>query len=454
MRERLLSFFSKGHKRSILAKKNIIFSLFIKFFSMVIVFVMVSKSIDYLGKEAYGLWVLLSSVLVWTALFDFGLTNGLRNKLSESLASLDSCSTTNKNMISATYATMFFIALGTYAFTILVIYLVDWKELFSVELFSNGEIRSILMIIFLAFSLNLFLKPIHAILKALQWPSVIMVFSLVASVISLVSLYILPELQIENRLFIYTLVISFLPVIVLLFGSIYLFNRKLKQFRPSFKNIDFKLAKDVSLLGYSFFVIQFAGLVISQTDNIIIAYLFGTKSVTDYSVVYRYFSIFLIGISIVLTPFWSAFTEAYVKKEFEWIEKSIRKLMFTFIAMAFLVTLFVYYSADVYKIWIGEDMNPPLSLSIVMGCYVVVYSFSNIFVYFVNGTGYIKVQMYVGVVMAILNIPLSYLFAELLGYGISGVIVATTICAAIPGIFSYMQYNRIINGNAKGIWIK
>jgi O-antigen/teichoic acid export membrane protein len=454
MKQRLLSYFSKGHKRSILAKKNIIFSLFIKIISMVIMFVMVSKSIDYLGKEAYGLWVLLSSVLVWTALFDFGLTNGLRNKLSESLASSNSCSKTNKNMISATYATMFFIAVATYFFIGLIIYFVDWKTIFTVNIFTNEEIQSILMIIFFAFSLNLFLKPIHAILNALQWPSVIMMFSLIASVLSLMSLYLLSAIQVDNKLFFYTIIISFLPVLVLFVGSIFLFKNKLKEYRPNFKNIDFKLAKKVSALGYSFFVIQFAGLVISQTDNIIIAYLFGTESVTDYSIVYRYFSLFLIGTSIVLTPFWSAFTEAYVKKEFDWIEKSVRKLLYTFISMAFLVAAFVWYSDDVYKIWINDEITIPLSLSIAMGAFVVVYSFANIFVYFVNGIGYIKLQMYVGVTMAILNIPLSYLLADIMNYGITGVVIATTICAAIPGIFSYIQYNLIINGKAKGIWIK
>jgi Na+-driven multidrug efflux pump len=96
----------------------------------------------------------------------------------------------------------------------------------------------------------------------------------------------------------------------------------------------------------------------------------------------------------------------------------------------------------------------PISLSIAMGAFVIVYSFSNIFVFFVNGTGYIKLQMYVGVIMAILNIPLSYLFAYIMDYGITGVIMATIVCAAIPGIFSYIQYNKIINGTAKGIWIK
>jgi len=454
MKKRLLSYFSEGHKRTILAKKNIIFSLFIKIFSMVIIFVMVSKSIDYLGKETYGIWVLMSSVLVWTALFDFGLTNGLRNKLSESFASVDSCTKTNKNMISATYATMFIISVITYLFIGSVIYFVDWQTLFTISLFTNEEIQSVLMIIFFAFSFNLLLKPIDAILNALQWPSIIMMFSLIASILSLISLYVLAAMDIENKLLFYTILISFSPVLVMLLGSLFLFQGKLKKFKPNFKNIDFKLAKKVSVLGYSFFVIQFAGLIISQTDNIIIAYLFGTESVTDYSIVYRYFSLFLIGTSIVLTPFWSAFTEAYVKKEIDWIEKSIRKLLYTFSAMAFLVIVFVWYSADAYKLWINDDINIPISLSIAMGVFVVVYSFANVFVYFVNGTGHIKLQMYVGVTMAIINIPLSYLFASIMDYGITGVIIATTICAAIPGIFSYIQYNKIINGTAKGIWIK
>ncbi len=452
MKTYLLSFFSSGHDRTILAKKNIIISLFIKILSMIIMFIMVSLSIDYLGKEAYGLWILISGILVWTDLFDFGLTNGLRNKLAESLASPTNCSQTDKNMISATYAMMFIISIISFIVISMVIYLVNWKSLFNIEMFTNPEIQQLLLIIFLAFSINLFLKPVHAILNALQWPSIVLVFSLVTAILSLTTLYLLFYMQIENSLLLYTIMMSFLPVLVMIIGSIVLFKNKLKCFRPTIRNIDFKLAKKVSTLGYAFFVIQLAGLVIAQTDTIIIAFLYGTESVTDYNIVYRYFSLFIIGTSIMITPFWSAFTDAYTKEDFNWIRESINRLLLAISAFSIVVVIFIIYSDDVYKLWINERTNLPIELSLAMGIYVIIYSFSNVFIYFVNGTGYIKLQMYTSSVMAILNIPISYLFASTFGYGVTGVVIATSICTAIPGIFSYIQYRKIMNASAKGIW--
>jgi O-antigen/teichoic acid export membrane protein len=454
MKKYLLSLFLKGHARTILAKKNIIISLGMKFISMIILFSMVSLSIKYLGKEEYGLWVLLSNILVWTSLFDFGLTNGLRNKLSQSLASPKREIEQDRAIVSTTYLIMFGISAILYIIISIVIYWVDWKILLQINSLSNNDIQMLLMVIFFAFSLNLFLKPIQAILNALQWPSVISMFEVVGSILSLIALVIFLYFPTEKRLLLYTIFISLLPIVVLILGSIKLFKRKLKKFKPSLNMIDFKLTKEVTQLGYSFFVIQLAGLIIAQTDTFIIATLFGTESVTDYNIVFRYFSLFLTLSMILLTPFWSAFTDAYIKKEFEWIKKSIRKLLLSFSVLSVVIVIAIFYADDIYKIWIDDSIKIPLSLSITIGIYIIVYSFSNIFIYFVNGTGYIKLEMFVGIAMALLNIPLSYLFAIILDYGISGVIISTIITAATPGIISFIHYKKIINQEADGIWIK
>jgi len=454
MKKKILSFFTKGHARTIRAKKNIMISLTINAISMFIMFAMVSLSIDYLGKEAYGLWILLAGIQVWTNLFDFGLTNGLRNKLSESLASKEDTTRIQKSMVSTTYAIMFNIAAISFVVIEIVIYLINWKDLFHIDFLNNQEIQILLLIIFFTFSINLFLKPINAILNAMQWSSIGSLFSLTGSIFSLVFLLVLLNIEVENRLLTYVLILSFTPVAVFMFASLFLFNSKLKKFKPTLKDIDFKLGKKMTSLGYSFFVIQLAGLIIAQTDNLLIAILFGTEEVADYNIVFRYFSIFIISTSILLTPFWSGFTEAYVKKDFLWIKKVVNKLLLLFSFLIIIVNLFIIYSDNVYKLWINENITIPHSLSIAMGVYVIVYSFSNIFIYFVNGISAIRLQMYIGSFMAILNIPLSYLFSSTLNYGVTGIIMATTICAAIPGIVSYFQYQKIINQTAHGIWIK
>jgi len=57
--------------------------------AMFLGYLQVPIALNYLGKENYGIWVLLVSVMQWLVFFFFCLGNGLKNKLSESLAKND-----------------------------------------------------------------------------------------------------------------------------------------------------------------------------------------------------------------------------------------------------------------------------------------------------------------------------------------------------------------------------
>ena len=50
-------------------------------------FLSVPLTIGYLGKERYGVWILLSSLLAWVRLTDLGISNGLRSAIASALGS-------------------------------------------------------------------------------------------------------------------------------------------------------------------------------------------------------------------------------------------------------------------------------------------------------------------------------------------------------------------------------
>ena len=76
-------------KRTALMKKNIIGAFVLKGASIIISFVAVPMTLGYLTSFEYGVWLTLSSILHWLDFFDVGLANGLRNKLTESIAKED-----------------------------------------------------------------------------------------------------------------------------------------------------------------------------------------------------------------------------------------------------------------------------------------------------------------------------------------------------------------------------
>ena len=158
--------------------------------------------------------------------------------------------------------------------------------------------------------------------------------------------------------------------------------------------------------------------------------------------------------NVILAPFWSAFTDAYVKQEYDWIRNSIRKLILMWALLSVATIIMILLSDNVYKIWIGPDTNVPFILSLFTGLFVIIANWNNIFAYFMNGVGKVRVSLYSSIFTAILNFPLSIFLAENLGMGITGIIVATNICLIISSVWSPIQYSKIINKKASGIWNK
>src|SRR6185312_13112956 len=83
------SIFSTDNQRSKLVVKNVYKSLIVKVFSTLITLSLISVSIKYIDKQNYGVWLTLASVVTWLSVFDFGLSNGLTNRLSEAFAKGD-----------------------------------------------------------------------------------------------------------------------------------------------------------------------------------------------------------------------------------------------------------------------------------------------------------------------------------------------------------------------------
>ena len=79
----------KGSQRGANIKKNIAGSLMIKGFSILTQLILVPLTLGYLNTDLYGIWLTVSSILLWLGFFDIGFTLGLRNKLSEALANGD-----------------------------------------------------------------------------------------------------------------------------------------------------------------------------------------------------------------------------------------------------------------------------------------------------------------------------------------------------------------------------
>ena len=92
-------------------------------------------------------------------------------------------------------------------------------------------------------------------------------------------------------------------------------------------------------LGFSFFVIQISAVVIFQLNYFLITYFFSPSEVAIYYIAFKYFSVITMFFSILVSPFWSAITDAYVRRDIKWIKETMHKLRLVFIGLTLIIII-------------------------------------------------------------------------------------------------------------------
>ncbi len=443
-----VAFVSKGHPRSLKIKKHILASFGIKGMSILIGFLLVPLTLDYLSEEVYGIWLTLASIITWFHLFDIGLGYGLRNKLAEALADNDRLKA--RSLVSSTYFLIILISAILLILFLVINPFINWALILNIDPNRINNLGLVALVTFSFFCITFVLKLIHSIFLADQRPAYVGFFDLIANVLSLAIILILVRYTEGNLLFL-AVAMGITPVLVLFFCSFYFFSRQYGDIAPSLHFVNRKHFGILSSLGFKFFLVGITGLVIFSTDSLIITQIFGPGEVPAYHVAFKYFGLITSVFTIVGMPFWSAYTDAHTRGDQTWILSTNKKLKQLWVGLFFVALLMLGLAGWFYHIWV-PDITVPFLLSACMCLYVLALAWGNIFVMYVNGVGKVKLQVWVSVIGAIINIPLSILFGKYFQMGTAGIILASTICIAYGPLLAPIQFNKLVTNKATGIW--
>ncbi len=448
-RQYITNFFTKGHERTLEAKKNIAATFFIKGASIIINLALVPLTINYVNPTQYGIWLTLSSIVAWFSFFDIGFGHGLRNRFAEAKATGNFEKA--RIYVSTTYAVLTIIFTAVWVMFFVVNFFVDWSKILNAPHELAQELSTLALIVFSFFCLQIVLKTINTVIVADQKPAKAAFFDMLGQLIALITIFVLTKTT-KGSLIYLGLGLGAAPILILFISSFIFYAKRYKYFRPSFKFVQFSYANDIMKLGFNFFFIQIAVIIIYQTNNIIISQTGTPEDVSVFNIAYRYLGVALTGFSIILSPFWAAFTEAYIKNEFEWMQKTVKKLraIFYFVLMGIIVM--VIFSKHVYHYWIGDVIKIPFPVTIMVGVYVMLMSIIILNTQILNGVGKIKIQMLSYSVATIFHIPLALFLGNKMG--IIGVLLSACIFYLIISIFTIKQVTLIVHNKAKGIWSK
>lgn len=423
-------------------KKQVSYSFIYKILSVFFSFLIVRFMLQYLGIELYGVWSVLLVLISWIIFFDFGIANGIKNKVSQSLANDDILSA--RQYISTGYIALFIFVLVIYLLFFIISFSINWQQIFNIYSISNKELLNLMQIVILLLLLNFVLSIISAIFNAIQKSSLVVLNQFISQIISFFFVLFLNYFTDTSIVLLGGTYASSLLISNIIL-SIWFYSKN-HDLMPSVKYFEFSKLKSIVSLGTTFFILQLTILIILSTDKFIITQLLGPAEVSRYDILFKYFSAIGILHSIINAPLWSIYTEAYEKNDYIWISNTIKRMIKIFILYFFLSIVMIILGDFIINIWISNNLiNFTLSNYIYMAVLTLLLAWHTIFSYFTNGINKTKIQLYTTLIGATINIPLSIFFINYLDFGLNGVLLATSISLIIFGIAGPIQTIYEIN---------
>lgn len=438
-------------ERTRIVKKNILGSFLVKGLNVLVCFLLVPFTISILNNEKYGIWITVFSIVNWFNIMDIGLGNGFRNKFAETIT-IKNYSKGREYVETLYSSTVLISSLFLILFLIVNFYL-DWNKILNVTHF-NENLNSIVLVVFVLFCFQLVLKNISTILLAIQKTTYSNALVLLGNLTSFLLIIVINSFFNIN-LFVVAFVFMFSPILVYLIATFMVFRNELKVYKPSFKIIPKKSSfNELMSLGLKFFLIQITSIIIFSSSSILISRLYGPSSVTPYNIAFQLFAAAQIVFTIIVTPFWTAFTDANSNEDYTWIKNSIKNLLKLWMLFSIAVLVLWLISPMIFKIWIGNKVSIPFQLSFQFALYTIFITGISIFSAYIAGIGKIQLTLFISIIQCVIYIPLAFFLAKVMNFNTIGVVMAININMFVTLISCFIQTKKLIYKTASGIWNK
>lgn len=444
MFKKIISKFKADGDKSL--KLNMVVGFISKPIALVLSYIYVPIALSFLGVEKYGVWSTILTILSWISYCDIGIGNGLRNKLTVSFAQENK--ELSQKLISSAYLFITILMALVVAIFVVVAQFLDWNVIFGVETIDES-LKNIVCISVAFVAVTFIFSLCKNIFYALQESGIVSVIELLIQTINLVGVIILSQFYACNLLAICLLYGSSMVSVNALFALILSIRRK--DCRPKIKAIDIKAGMQLTNLGLKFFVIQICALILFTTDSLMISIIYGACDVTPYSTVNKLYNAIATCFTAVLAPVWSAVTKAKAEGNYEWLKKLIRRLHLLMIPFFVGAIGLVFIFRPLSNWWLGQELDYAYGLIPFGAAYCIFKIWCDTYAYIGNGLELMRVSMAVAIAQAVVNIPLSLLFAVVCGMETSGILLGTVVSMLIAVIIMPVYIHRHLNKLTKNM---
>jgi O-antigen/teichoic acid export membrane protein len=350
----------------------------------VVSFFTVSMLVQYLGRDSYGLSVTITGMAAWLSVAQGGIGQSVKNEMIRQPDSAGS-------LFAGAFASLLGIVSVVGLFLTGAARFLPWKQILNAPDFHqpNLILFSLWIVLFTAL-----LSLVRATYAAFQSEFKLAPAMLAGLLLSF--LFVLAGIRGGYSLAV-VVSASLLPNLIGLAVGLLLMPRVL--------GIRLSFPRKLYRAGLWFFIIEACTILIFQADVFLVNLFLGQAKATVFALHFQLFFYLQTAVTLVVSPYWAAFGDAWKSNERAWLKSSVLRLA---LAIALLsatgVVLLLAIGRPLMNLWShGQvEWNPALALAI--GANVIIQAVTGVYATALGSLGIARDPARVVILQAVLNI--------------------------------------------------
>jgi O-antigen/teichoic acid export membrane protein len=286
--------------------------------------------LSFLGKERFGLWTAITTLVTWATLFDFGLSNGLVNLVSRAHGRQDEEEA--RQVFSTAFLALSVVAAVLGVAAVVAVPLVPWSRLLAARgVADEVTVRWSVTAALAAFLVSLPLAAVSQLYAGYQKSYVTNALGLVGSVAGLGLL--VAAVRADATMPVLVLCLSAMGLVAPLLALV-LARRALPWIRIRARHASRAALQALTARSVPIFLYQLGALAVNETQVILLARRADLATVADYSIVLRVYLVIISLIQLGTASFVPTFREAYERGDRAWALRAFRHLQRLRMALA------------------------------------------------------------------------------------------------------------------------
>jgi len=409
-------------------------------------------ALSLLGREQYGIWLTLLSIITWFSVADLGMPSALVNPLAQAIGSDEGRSA--QQLVSSVVAILL---AGGLALAGLVLVIAPHLQLASLlgagPDISNSTVLPAVAVVVVLFLGLLGLRVADVVALAMQRGHWAAAADIGGSVVSLAWLLILRRHGSSLAGVAAALTCPATAARLVLWFAIGKASGGMLVPRPAAASwsVLHRLAGDSG----AFLAGSLGEVLIMQTANVVIARVSGAGQVPAFAIPYQLFFSSFVLLTAVVAPLWPAYAEARNAADWPWIRAASRKAMIETLTLAALgFPLLALLSPVLIRAWVGPDYVPQPLLVWLFVLHFIQWTWCYNWGILITGLGFVRQRTPIQLLWGGLNVGLMIFFGRawgLIGFaiGMCFALVLTEVWlfpllarARLPELFTHARQSR------------